>query len=225
MVDAQHPAYDEKTFLKGADDLLTDFDRAVKIFNEFVRGCRGLYDLGPAVTIFGSARFGEGHPYYEMARRTARLLAEAGYAVITGGGPGIMEAGNRGAKEGGGMSVGCNIVLPQEQEPNAYLDRRLEFHHFFVRKVMLVKYSCAFIAMPGGYGTLDEVFETATLVQTEKIERFPVIVMGVDYWKPIREFIRGTLLVEGAISSEDAAGHWTDSPEEAVRVIRETVPG
>ncbi|MGB5551968.1 MAG: TIGR00730 family Rossman fold protein, partial [Thermoanaerobaculia bacterium] len=144
----------EAELLRGSDDLLADFDRGVTVFNEFVTGCRNLYDIGTAVTVFGSARFDENHRYYELARQTGRDLAEAGYTVLTGGGPGIMEAANRGAQEGGGLSVGCNIALPHEQAPNRYLDRCLEFDHFFVRKVMLVKYSSAFVFMPGGFGTL-----------------------------------------------------------------------
>jgi len=211
----------EGEWLRGAaEDLLVDFDRAVNIFNEFVAGCRALYDLGPAVTVFGSARFGEGHAYYELARETARALASAGYAVVTGGGPGIMEAANRGAQEGGGTSVGCNIVLPREQQPNPYLDRMIEFDYFFVRKVMLVKYSKAFVFMPGGYGTLDEVFETATLVQTGKIDRFPLVLMGSDYWEPLLEFLRDTLQRRGAASEGEVDAVLSDDPAEVVAQIR-----
>ena len=168
----------EEEFLRGADDLLVDFDRAVKVFNEFVTGCRGLYELGPAVTVFGSARFKEDHRYYQMARELGRDLAEKGFAVITGGGPGIMEAANRGAKEAGGVSVGCNIELPMEQSINPYVDITIDFDYFFVRKVMLVKYSSGFVFMPGGIGTLDEMFETLTLVQTRKCKHFPVLPWG-----------------------------------------------
>ena len=139
----------EEEFLRGSDDLLVDFDRAVKIFNEYVSGCRGLYEIGPAVTVFGSARFKEDHRYYQMARELGRELAEKGFAVITGGGPGIMEAANRGAKEAGGISVGCNIELPMEQALNPYVDVSIDFDYFFVRKVMLVKYSSGFVFMPG----------------------------------------------------------------------------
>jgi len=213
-------AHAEEAWLRGPDDLLVDFDRAFKIFQEFVRGCRALYDLGPAVTVFGSARFEEGHRYYELARATGRRFAEAGYAVITGGGPGIMEAANRGAQEGGGLSDGCNIHLPKEQEPNPYLDRQLSFDYFFVRKVMLVKYSSAFLQMPGGLGTLDEIFEAATLIQTGKIRRFPIVAMGTDYWGPILSAIGERSLAEGTISEGELGVFSTDSPEEALRHVQ-----
>ena len=209
----------ERAFLRGPDDLLVDFDRAFAIFQEFVGGCRALYDIGPAVTIFGSARFRETHRYYELARATGRRLAEAGYAVLTGGGPGIMEAANRGAHEAGGVSVGCNIVLPREQKPNPYCTRVLHFDHFFVRKVMLVKYSNAFILMPGGFGTLDEIFETATLIQTGKIDRFPIVTMGGDFWRPALGAMRDAMLAEGTISPGEVDSFPTDSPEEAVAHI------
>jgi hypothetical protein len=210
----------EKAFLRGADDLLVDFDRAFAIFQEFVRGCRGLYDLGRAVTIFGSARFGEDHRYYQLARATGRRLAEAGYAVVTGGGPGIMEAANRGAHEAGGTSVGCNIVLPREQKPNPYLSRMLEFDHFFVRKVMLVKYSCAFILMPGGLGTLDEIFEIATLIQTGKVERFPIVVMGTDFWAPVLDPMRTVMLESGTVATGEIETLRSDDPDAVVAHIR-----
>lgn len=209
----------EEAWLRGPDDLLVDFDRAFHVFQEFVRGCRGLYDLGPSVTVFGSARFPEDHRYYALARATGRRLAEAGYAVVTGGGPGIMEAANRGAKEGGGQSVGCNVHLPKEQAPNPYLDRTLSFDYFFVRKVMLVKYSSAFVLMPGGLGTLDEIFETATLIQTGKIRRFPLVAMGTEYWGPILSTLGDQALRAGTISEGEIAIFSTDSPEEAVAHI------
>ncbi len=220
----EHPpgtnaAHSEEAWLRGADDLLVDFDRAFQVFQEFVRGCRGLYDIGPAVTVFGSARFAADHRYYALARETGRRLAEAGYAVLTGGGPGVMEAANRGAQEGGGLSVGCNIQLPTEQQPNPYLDRSLAFNYFFVRKVMLVKYSGAFILMPGGLGTLDEIFETATLIQTGKIRRFPLIAMGTDYWGPILSTLGDQALREGTISEGEIAVFSSDSPTEAVAHI------
>jgi hypothetical protein len=161
-------------FLEGPQKRSIEFVRAVKIFCEFMRGFRALHFVGPCVTVFGSARFTERHPYYKVARECGIELAKAGFTVMTGGGPGIMEAANRGAKEIGGRSIGCNIELPQEQKPNVYLDHWVTFRHFFVRKVMLVKYSYAFIALPGGFGTLDEIFETATLIQTAKISRFPL---------------------------------------------------
>src|SRR5262249_45288353 len=165
-------------FLQGPPKRGHELIRAVRIFFEFMRGFRSLHFLGPCVTVFGSARFKDGHPYYELGRTVGAGLARAGFTVMTGGGPGIMEAANRGAKDAGGFSVGCNIELPQEQRPNPYLDRWITFRHFFVRKVMLVKYSYAFVALPGGFGTLDEVFETATLIQTRKIQEFPLVLMG-----------------------------------------------
>jgi len=190
---------------------------------EFVRGFRKLHFIGPCVTVFGSARFKEDSPYYEMARQVGRELARAEFAVMTGGGPGIMEAANRGAREGGGLSLGCNIVLPLEQEPNAYLDRFIEFRYFFVRKVMLVKYSSAFIVLPGGFGTLDELFETVTLVQTRKVTQFPIILMGTDYWAPLLEFIRHSMVGAGTISPEDPGLiSVTDSPERAIEILMES---
>jgi uncharacterized protein (TIGR00730 family) len=187
---------------------------------EFVRGFRALHFVGPCVTVFGSARFREEHRFYDMARRLGGLLARDGFAVMTGGGPGVMEAANRGAKEAGGRSIGCNIDLPHEQTPNAYLDRWVTFRHFFVRKVMLVKYSYAFIAMPGGFGTLDEMTEAATLIQTGKISHFPLVLMGVEFWKPLLDFMRGTLIKEGTIGPGDVDFYVTDSPEEAAAHVR-----
>jgi len=173
--------------------------------------------------VFGSARFKEDHPYYAQAREVGRQLADAGFTVMTGGGPGIMEAANRGAKDAGGRSVGCNIELPKEQKPNPYLDTWVTFNHFFVRKVMLVKYSYAFVAMPGGFGTLDEIFETATLIQTGKIKDFPVVLIGVDYWSPLIAFMRSTLLANHTIGAKDLDELVvTDSIEMAVASIRES---
>jgi uncharacterized protein (TIGR00730 family) len=207
----------DEALLRRSDDLLEDFDRAFRMFQEFVRGCRGLYDIGPAVTVFGSARFGPGHRYYELARSLGLELARRRFAVVTGGGPGIMEAANRGAREGGGVSVGCNIVLPHEQKANLYLDRVLGFDYFFVRKVMLVKYSLGFVLMPGGFGTLDEIFETATLVQTGKIRHFPIVAMGSSYWKGMLDFISETMFREGAAEPGEIGGFLvTDSVPEAV---------
>ena len=219
------PTLYEQAWLRGPDDLLVDFDRAFRVFKEFVRGCRRLHDLGAAVTVFGSARFPEGHRYYELARATGRALADAGYAVITGGGPGIMEAAARGAKEAGGQTVGCNIVLPQEQEPNPYLDRVIEFDYFFVRKVMLMKYSAGFIVMPGGFGTMDELFEAGTLMQTGKIREFPVVAMGLDFWGHLRTFLHETMVREKTIDPEDLHHFSTDSPEEAVAHIDRVAKG
>jgi uncharacterized protein (TIGR00730 family) len=213
-------AHLEKKFLQGRQNRADELESAVRYFLEFLMGFESLEITQPAVTVFGSARFDESSQYYQLARQMGRRLAEAGYAVITGGGPGIMEAANRGAKEAGGMSVGCNITLPKEQRPNAYVDRFVQFDHFFVRKVMLVKYSSAFVVLPGGFGTLDEVFETLTLMQTRKIEQFPVVLMGATFWARLRAFMKESLLAERTINPEDIElCHMTDSPEEAVSII------
>jgi uncharacterized protein (TIGR00730 family) len=212
----------ETLFLRGPQDRSSELVRAARIFVEFIHGFRALHFVGPCVTVFGSARFGDPHPYYQVGRRMGASLAEAGFTVMTGGGPGIMEAANRGAKDAGGRSVGCNITLPKEQRPNAYLDRWVEFRHFFVRKVMLVKYSYAFVALPGGFGTLDEIFETAVLIQNSKIRGFPLVLMGVDYWRPLIEFLKSKLQSSRAIDAEDLARIVvTDSVEEATALIRD----
>lgn len=223
---------EEKRFLSGSRDNPRELATAGRVFLEFVRGFENLGGLGQCVTVFGSARFNEGHRYYEMARALGRALAQRGFAVMTGGGPGIMEAANRGAREGGGVSIGCNIELPMEQKPNPYLDRFVEFEYFFVRKVMLVKYSQAFVVMPGGLGTLDEVFETATLIQTGKIERFPIIALGSDFWEPFREFTSNSMIREGTIDpSDQEIFTLTNSVAEAVAAIEggmassQTAPG
>lgn len=209
-------------FLQGPQRRRFELARAFRIFFEFMRGFRRLHFVGPCVTVFGSARFVPGQEHYERARAMGAALARAGFTVMTGGGPGIMEAANRGAREAGGRSIGCNIELPQEQQPNPYLDRWVTFRYFFVRKVMLVKYSYAFIALPGGFGTLDELFETATLIQTGKIEHFPLVCMGVDYWQPLMDFLRDRLLASGAISATDLDLFLvTDSIEEAMAFVTE----
>ncbi len=212
----------EREFLRGPRPRPVELGEALNIFWQCVRGFRALHFVGPCVTVFGSARFREDHPYYALTRQVGAKLAEAGFTVMTGGGPGLMEAANRGAKESGGYSVGANIELPTEQAPNAYLDRWIEFPYFFVRKLMLVKYSYAFIAMPGGYGTLDEIFETAVLIQTGKMKDFPLVLVGKSYWEPLIDFIRGTLVAQSTIDAADLA-RWTvtDSPEEAVELIRD----
>jgi uncharacterized protein (TIGR00730 family) len=211
---------DIQDFLAGPRARLSETFRVIRIASEFIRGFRALHFVGPCVTVFGSARFKEDNKYYEMAREIGRRTAQLGLTTMTGGGPGIMEAANRGAKEAGGKSLGCNIVLPVEQEPNPYLDRFITFRYFFVRKVMLVKYSYAFVVLPGGYGTLDELFEALTLVQTRKILEFPVVLMGVDYWEPLIEFIKGTLVKNGTIGEEDPGLLTvTDSPDVAVAAI------
>jgi len=215
----------EAHFLSGSREHEDELATAGRVFLEFVRGFSALDDLGKCVTVFGSARFAADHPYYQLAQQLGRRLAEEGYTVLTGGGPGIMEAANRGAKEAGGLSVGCNIKLPHEQEPNAYLDRFVEFEYFFVRKVMLVKYSQGFVVLPGGFGTLDEVFETATLIQTGKIERFPIVAMGTAFWGEIASF-REALVAEGTISETDPQlFHGTDDVEDALRVLATGGPG
>lgn len=223
---AIHPAVDrtepELQFLAGPQSRGFELRRAVRIFFELLRGFRALHFVGPCVTVFGSARFPEDHRYYGLARDVGTRLAEAGFTVMTGGGPGIMEAANRGAKEAGGRSVGCNIELPREQRPNQYLDLVVTFHHFFVRKVMLVKYSYAFVAMPGGFGTFDEVFEAATLIQTAKIHDFPIVLVGTEYWTPLLDLLHDPLLANGTIDEHDL--HMiriTDSPEDAAAYIRE----
>jgi hypothetical protein len=194
--------------------------RALRILSEFVEGFDALAAVGPAVTVFGSARTDPGHRYYALARELGMMLAKQGYAVITGGGPGIMEAANRGCQEGDGLSVGCNIELPMEQGINAYCDLGVEFRYFFARKTMFVKYADAFVIFPGGYGTLDELFEALTLIQTKKVQGFPVILMGADYWEGMVDWIKGTLLAEATISPEDVdLLRITDDPAEACQII------
>jgi uncharacterized protein (TIGR00730 family) len=197
---------------------------ALKVFWEFIRGFRALHFVGPSVTVFGSARFKEGHRYYESARLIGRRIAEdLGMTVMTGGGPGIMEAANRGAKEAGGHSVGCNIVLPHEQSENPWLDKFVTIRYFFVRKVLLVKYSYAFVILPGGFGTMDEFFETLTLVQTRKIHHFPIVIMGMDYYRPLQEYL-GFMAEQGTISPEDMKLLlFTDDPAEATEHIRQYI--
>ena len=211
----------DELLLSGRRAGLSELWSALGIFAEFVRGFRKLQGLGPCVTVFGSARFDAEHRYYKLAREIGEQSAKTGYTVMTGGGPGIMEAANRGAQDGGGRSIGCNIKLPEEQFPNSYLDTFVEFDHFFVRKVMLVKYSHAFVVMPGGFGTLDEIFETVTLIQTGKMKSFPIVAVGSDYWKHLRTFILQTMVEEATISQTDLdLVSVTDSPEEAIELIQ-----
>jgi uncharacterized protein (TIGR00730 family) len=194
--------------------------RVLRIQSEFVEGFDALAAVGPAVTVFGSARTKEAHPWYKLARELGQMLAKQGYAVITGGGPGIMEAANRGCHEAGGLSVGCNIELPMEQGVNQYVDLGVEFRYFFARKVMFVKYADAFVIFPGGYGTLDELFEALTLIQTRKVQNFPVILMGASYWTGLIDWIKDTLLGESAISPEDVdLLRITDDPAETCQII------
>ena len=207
--------------LKGSENYFTDFIRSVRIWREFRRGFTKLNKVGKCVTFFGSARLKEDNLYYTMAYQTAYEVGKNGYSVMTGGGSGIMEAANKGAKEAGALSIGCNIELPVEQIPNAFADIQIRFHHFFVRKVMLLKYSSAFVLLPGGFGTMDEIFEVATLIQTGKICNFPVVVMGSDYWKEIGPFLRKTMIAHGTISETDLDFvKITDDPLEALRIIQ-----
>ena len=215
----------ERRLLTSRHDREEDLESAIRVFLEILRGYESLDLDGPCVTVFGSSRFAPGHPYYETARQLGRSLAEAGYCVMTGGGPGIMEAANRGAQEAGGLSIGCAINLPYEKGPNPYVDRFVRFDHFFVRKVMLVKYSCAFVVMPGGFGTLDEVFETLTLMQTDKIEDFPVVALGSEFWQRLQRFLEHTLLSEGTIRQDELdLLVVTDSIEETVAMIQRHSP-
>lgn len=201
-----------------------EMDRIKRVSDEFKRATKGLFETGPAVTVFGSARFKSDHPYYKLAREVGKELAKAGFATLTGGGPGIMEAANRGACESGGASIGLNIILPHEQKPNPYVDKTIEFEYFFTRKTCLVKYSCAFIVMPGGLGTLDELFEAATLVQCGKIGPFPVILMGESFWRGMREWGQ-EMMKAGVFTQEEVSfGHVTDSPREAVEFILASLP-
>ncbi len=194
--------------------------RVLRIQSEFVEGFEALAGIGPAVAVFGSARMSSGTPVYDLAREIGAGLARAGFAVITGGGPGAMEAANRGAHEAGGLSIGCNIELPHEQHLNPYVDLSIEFHYFFARKTMFVKYADAFVILPGGFGTLDELFESLTLIQTGKIRDFPVILMGHAYWDGLLTWIRDVQLPAGAISQEDLdLLRVTDDPAEAVAMV------
>ena len=203
-----------------AADLTSDAWRVFRIMGEFVEGFDTLARVGPAVSVFGSARTTPDDPYYQAAEDVARRLVGAGFAVITGGGPGIMEAANKGAIEAGGDSVGCNIELPFEQGMNAYVRTAINFRYFFVRKTMFVKYAEAFVIFPGGFGTMDELFEALTLIQTGKVRDFPVVLFGRPYWQGLLDWIKGTMVAEGKVSAVDLnLMVVTDSPEEAVKVI------
>jgi uncharacterized protein (TIGR00730 family) len=217
---------DQEVFLEGPLRRTSELLRAWRIFRELIYGFRRLHFVGPCVTVFGSARFPPEHVYYTLTRQLGARIAQAGFTVMTGGGPGLMEAANRGAKDAQGASIGCNIVLPKEQKPNPYLDRWVEFRYFFVRKVMLVKYSYGFIAAPGGFGTLDELFEVATLIQTAVIKNFPVVLLGRDYWAPLVGFLRSSPLAYRAIDPVDLEKILvTDSVSEAVEFIQTTAIG
>ena len=212
----------DRTLLQGPHSRLRELLLVLRSVADLLRGFRVLHFVGPCVTVFGSARFGEGHPYYALGRDIGRRLARLGFTVMTGGGPGLMEAANRGARDGGGPSVGCNITLPLEQQPNAYLDRWVTCRYFFVRKVLLFKYSYAFVALPGGVGTIDELFEAFTLVQTRKIEQFPMILVGTAYWKPLTDLLQ-RMAVDGAIGPADLQLLFvTDSVDEAMQYLERT---
>ncbi|CAN5115428.1 TIGR00730 family Rossman fold protein [soil metagenome] len=211
----------EIQFLEGPQNRWQDFKYSVNVLLEFIKGFRALHFIGPCVTIFGSARFKEDHEYYKQTRKLAAEVAALGFTIITGGGPGLMEAANRGAKDVGGRSVGCNIVLPIEQHPNPYLDKWVNIKFFFIRKTLLIKYSYAFIVMPGGFGTLDEFYEALTLVQTKKISSFPIIIFDRDFYQHILD--HNTRMVSAKTISEDDLKLFlvTDSISEAVEYIRQ----
>ncbi|MGY4386474.1 uncharacterized protein (TIGR00730 family) [Pedobacter sp. UYP24] len=211
----------EIVFLSGPHSRWAELKFTLKIMREMIRGFRAMHFIGPCITVFGSARFKEDHPYYELTRNAGSAFAKLGFTILTGGGPGLMEAANRGAKEAGGRSVGCNIQLPVEQKPNPYLDKWIYLNHFFIRKILLVKYSFAFVVMPGGFGTLDEFFEALTLIQTRTIKDFPIIIFGKDYHKDLLEHIE-LMKRNSTIGMED--DHLflvTDSIDEAISCIVE----
>ncbi len=210
----------QQVFLEGPNSRWKELIFAFTVFREFIYGFRKLHFIGPCVTVFGSARFTEEHHYYTLTRKLAAEISRLGFTIITGGGPGIMEAANRGAKDVGGRSIGCNIVLPHEQKPNPYLDKWIDIDYFFIRKVLLTKYSYAFVVMPGGYGTLDEFFEAITLMQTGKTPKFPVVIMGKNYHTHLIQHVE-TMITEQTISAEDAQLFlFTDSIDEAVQHIK-----
>src|SRR5687768_2048356 len=209
----------EHVFLEGPKSRGYELRFAFKVFKQFIKGFRTLHFVGPCITVFGSARFKEDHPYYQQAVEFGKRIAQIGFTTMTGGGPGIMEAANRGAFENGGQSVGCNIQLPFEQESNRYLHKSVTFEHFFVRKVLLIKYSYAFIIMPGGFGTMDEFFETLTLVQTKTITQFPIVLFGKDYYSNLWNYAE-FMAQQGTISREDMKlVLLTDSIDEAMEHI------
>jgi uncharacterized protein (TIGR00730 family) len=221
----ESPQRADEIFVEGPHSRFDEFVTLLRVMRDFLRGFRVLHFVGPCVTVFGSARVNIDNPYYELARKIGAAIARLGFTVMTGGGPGIMEAANRGAKEIGGRSVGCNIELPLEQKPNSYLDRCVALHYFFVRKTLLVKYSYAFVVMPGGAGTLDELFEALTLIQTGKIKNFPIVIMGTDYWRDLIGFI-DKIAQLGMISRSDLdLIYATDSVEDAIAHIRSKAIG
>ena len=213
----------EIKFLSGPQSRWKELTFTISVLFEFIKGFRALHFIGPCVTIFGSARFVDGHPYYEKTEELAGKIAQLGFTILTGGGPGIMEAANKGAQEVGGRSVGCNIKLPHEQKPNPYLDKWVNIKYFFVRKVLLVKYSYAFVVMPGGFGTLDEFFEALTLIQTKMIEEFPIVIFDKEFHQKLNEHIE-LMRKSGTISDQDKQLFlFTDSIDEAVEYIKISV--
>ncbi len=214
----------EPKFLAGRYSRISETFRVIKIALEFIRGFRAFHFLGPAVTVFGSARFSESQAHYGVARKMGEELAKAGFVVVTGGGPGLMEAANRGAKEAGGFTVGANIILAHEQNPNPYLSRVVTFYYFFIRKVILIKYSVAYVVMPGGFGTLDEMMEALMLIQNGKLYHFPVVLMGVEYWAGLLNWMRDTMLKDAAITEGDLRGVLlTDDVDAALTLIKHSV--
>ena len=210
----------EHVYLEGPKSRGFEFDFALRVFRQFIKGFRELHFVGPCITVFGSARFKEDHEYYRQAREFGKRIAQIGFTTMTGGGPGIMEAANRGAYENNGTSVGCNIQLPFEQVANKYLHKSLTFEHFFVRKVLLMKYSYAFVILPGGFGTMDEFFETLTLVQTKTITQFPIVLFGKEYYKELWDYLE-FMAEKGTISREDLLlVKLTDSVDEAMEHIQ-----
>ena len=229
------PLNRDRSFLSGPRLRRRELRTVSRVVREMIRGFRRLHFVGPCVTVFGSARVGEGDAEYELAREVGSALSRIGFTVMTGGGPGVMEAANRGAKEAGGHSVGCNIELPHEQMPNPYLDISVDFSYFFVRKMMLVKYSYAFVVMPGGFGTVDELFEALTLIQTGKVSNFPVVLMGTEFWGPLLqqldEMAESGLISPGDLDLllvtddvDEATHHITENSVERFRLYRKLRP-
>ncbi len=211
----------DRIMLEGPRSRLGELVTLLRVLRDFLRGFRALHFVDPCITVFGSARTGEHDPHYQMAREMGAAIAKLGFTVMTGGGPGLMEAANRGAKDAGGRSVGCNIELPVEQSPNRYLDHFVTLRHFFVRKVLLLKYSYGFVVFPGGFGTSDELFEALTLIQTGKVQHFPIVVMGTEYWSGLLGVIH-QMAQSGTIDAKDVELiHVTDSVEDAIGYIRE----
>lgn len=212
--------HSENRFLTERQSRIGEFLFTLKVVKEFIKGFRTLHFVGPCVAVFGSARFKEDHHYYQLGREVGANVSRLGFTVMTGGGPGVMEAANRGAKEAGGFSVGCNIILPREQQPNKYLDKLVEFHHFFVRKVLMFKYSYAFVVLPGGVGTIDEMFEALTLIQTKKVSDFPVVLMGKNYWQPVIDQLKVFDEHKTALHTELDSLLITDSLDEMTEYLR-----